>query len=584
MNDLVAHRGPDGEGFYHGPNFAFGHRRLSIIDLSQNGHQPMAYGQNLVITFNGEIYNYLELRVELLAAGYSFQSDSDTEVILAAYAHWGDSCVTRFNGMWAFAIYDSQKKRLFCSRDRFGVKPFYYTKSSNQFAFGSEIKQLLPFLQNRKMNQQIVLDYLIAGIEEFDEHTFFEGVYKLPPSYNLIYDLTDHSIDLKRYFEINFDERLAKLDESAAVETYRNAFEDSVKLRLRSDVKVGTCLSGGMDSSSVAAVASDLYMKSSGQAFIAIHAQSSEQATDESDKAKLVAEHCKLNLQIVQPSSEDFKVLIDEVIYTQEEPFGSPSVFMQYMVLKKARELKCLVMLDGQGGDETLLGYEKYYPAYINSLSSPWQKFRGFMKSAENSSLSRWQVLQYFIYFTKYQVRLRRIKRRAGFIKAPILEAYQSKQLKALSASYLNIKKLQLLEVTSLQLPHLLKYEDKNSMRNSVETRLPFLDFRVLQTALSLNSSVKIRNGWTKYVLRKSMEKRLPDAIVWRKNKFGFNAPEKTWLHEIEDEMKQDIANSDLLKCLIDFSKLNIDTLDLRTKWRLFNLARWQKLYDVKTS
>ena len=398
MNNLIAHRGPDGEGFYFGDNFAFGHRRLAIIDLTENGHQPMSYKNQYVITFNGEIYNYIEIKKELVELGYTFQSDSDTEVILAAFHKWGHDCVSRFNGMWSFAIYDQITNSIFCSRDRFGVKPFYFSAVNQQFVFGSEIKQILSLKKDVKLNHKMALDYLITGLEEHTNTTFFEGIEKLPPSHNLIYNLKTHEYFINRYYQIAFHKNVNELNEKGAEEKFMFDFINSIQLRMRSDVKVGTCLSGGLDSSSVAAVAGLQYKESSNQKFIAIHAKSTEKSTDESELAKQVADFCQLDLQIVEPSAENFIQSIDEVIYTQEEPFGSPSVFMQYFVLKKARELNCLVMLDGQGGDETLLGYEKYYPAYLMTLKG-LKKWKGFMNASKNSKLSRKEVLSYFFYF-----------------------------------------------------------------------------------------------------------------------------------------------------------------------------------------
>ncbi len=581
MNTIIAHRGPDGEGFYYGSNFGFGHRRLAIIDLSQNGHQPMLYQENLVITFNGEIYNYLEIRKDLSALGYTFNSNSDTEVILAAYAQWGENCVSRFNGMWAFSIFDKQKNILFCSRDRFGVKPFYFAQEESRFIFGSEIKQIISVTNKSILNEKVALDYLIAGLEEHTNQTFFADILKLQPSHNLMYDLTTHNFEIKQYYQIEKSVQTGNLNEQDSVDKYEAEFTRSIQLRLRSDVKVGTCLSGGLDSSSVAAIGGEIYKKSAGQKFIAIHAKSSERDSDESSLAKEVADFCDLDLHIVEPNANDFKSNLDEVIFTQEEPFGSPSVFMQYFVLKKARSMNCIVMLDGQGGDETLLGYEKYYPAYLMSLKGA-AKLKGFLNASKNSKLSRKEVLAYFFYFTRYKLRLKRLKKRHAYFKASVMDSYESAELRELSQSYLEISKLQKIEITKTQLPHLLKYEDKNSMRNSVETRLPFLDFQTLETAFSIKSEFKIREGWTKYVLRKSIEKKLPQSIVWRKNKLGFNAPEKTWLMDLTTEIHAEIHTSEILAKFIDFSKLDLEKVDLRTKWRLFNFSRWQKLYHVE--
>ena len=272
MTDVVAHRGPDGSGFWHGPNFAFGHRRLSIIDLSDNGHQPMPYGENLVITYNGEVYNYVEIRENLRAMGYEFRSQSDTEVILAAYREWGFSCVEQFNGMWSFCIYDKERNILFCSRDRFGVKPFYFFKNENSFVFGSEIKQLLPFCSERKANKQILLDYLVLGYEDHCDETFFEGIQKLEHGSNLVYDLSDHTFEIHPYYDLNVRNELRLMDEEKAISTYRECLKDAVKLRMRSDVEVGTCLSGGLDSSSITFFSAEILRKDSNRMIKAIHA------------------------------------------------------------------------------------------------------------------------------------------------------------------------------------------------------------------------------------------------------------------------------------------------------------------------
>ncbi|MBK9192775.1 MAG: asparagine synthase [Crocinitomicaceae bacterium] len=404
------------------------------------------------------------------------------------------------------------------------------------------------------------------------------------PAHNLIYNLKDNTTSTECYFEIETNLKIGQLNEIETIKEYKTVFQRSVNLRMRSDVKVGTCLSGGMDSSAVAAFASPFYQNNGAQQFTAIHAQTTESKFDESDKARIVSQHCNLNLHIIQPTEKDFQDALDEVIFTQEEPFGSPSVYLQYFVLKKARELKCLVMLDGQGGDETLLGYEKYYPAYIIAQKGFLNKWRAYLKSSENSTLSRKKLLSYFFYFTRYKIRLNHLKRRACCIKPEFLDNYQSPEIKKLSSAYLDIDELQRFEIGVLPLPELLRYEDKNSMRHGIETRLPFLDYQVLQTALSINHNFKIHNGWTKYVLRKTVQNLLPESIVWRKNKFGFNAPEKSWLDQLDSQINDEIRRSDILKKFIIMDELNLQKTDLRTKWRLFNLARWQTIFHVKTN
>ena len=583
INDLISHRGPDDEGFYFGEYFAFGHRRLSILDLSKDGHQPMHFLDRYTITYNGEIYNYLELREELLKDGYVFHSHTDTEVILASYDKWGEACVNKFNGMWAFALYDKKKEIIFCSRDRFGIKPFYYTEVKNKFIFGSEIKQLLEYHPKKIVNKEILIDFIVTGMQEHTNYTFFENIIKLEPSHNLIYDLKTFTYKIERYYTISFESNTdLSLDES--IKTYKNELERAISYRLRSDVQVGTCLSGGLDSSSVAAIASKQYQRQSDKKFVAIHAKSTEHDTDESEYAKIVSEASDLDLQIIEPDSDEFKNSIDEVVYTQEEPFGSSSIFMQYFVMKKAKETGCTVMLDGQGGDETLLGYEKYYPsAYINVY-----KNEGLLKTLRtirdsnknNSKMTVAWILKYTIGSLFSNLRKQAYKRQTNFLK-PF--GNQFGFFDDLAQRYWNINKLQAYEIQYTNLPVLLRYEDKNSMKHSIETRLPFIDYKTLECALNIDIQYKIKEGWTKYILRRAIDKYLPENVVWRKNKLGFNAPESTWLQEIDTQIKQEIKNSKILQNISYMEKLltQLDTMESRLKWRLYNLAVWERVYHV---
>jgi asparagine synthase (glutamine-hydrolysing) len=577
INNLIKHRGPDDEGFYLEKNFAFGHRRLSIIDLTYNAHQPMEYKNQYVITYNGEIYNYVEIKEELLKEGYTFKSNSDTEVILASYDKWGFDCVNKFNGMWAFAIYDKRKNIIFCSRDRFGIKPFYYTEVGDKFIFGSEIKQLLEFYSERVVNKRILINYLVTGYEDYTKETFFENIFKLEQAHNLVYDLSTNKYYLKKYYDIFNNKNI--FDEEQAIKVFKKDFYNSIKLRMRSDVKIGTCLSGGLDSSSIAAIASNIYSEKSNNKFIAIHAKSSEIKNDESIFAKEVSEYCNLDLKIINPSNKEFKEILDEVIYILEEPFGGLSIFMQYFVMKKAKEIGCKVMLDGQGADEILLGYERYYPAYLMNLGF-FDFFKGVIMSVRNSKLSLIQLIQYFFYFTNSKLRLNSLIKKNNFLKKEYLKLIDLNIIENLSKNYFNIFNLQYIEIFKTQLSHLLKYEDKNSMYHSIETRLPFLDFNLVETTLLIDNKLKMKNGWTKYILRKAIEKKLPNKVVWRKNKFGFEAPTKNWLDSIECDMKEEIKNSIIINKISN--DINFNKLNEKQKWKLFNIARWEKIFNVK--
>ena len=575
MTDIIAHRGPDSSGSYLYKNIAFGHRRLSILDLSSSGHQPMKYLDDLVITYNGEIYNFIEIREELIQKGYIFDSNSDTEVILKAYHCWGKTCVNYFNGMWSFSILDIKQKIVFCSRDRFGVKPFYYIENNDLFAFGSEISQLLTFLPNKILNKKVALDYLISGIEECSNETFFKDIYLLKGGHNLVFDLQTNSYEIERYYNLKLSDQ-----KNTSVDDYIQELKRSITLRLRSDVKVGTCLSGGIDSSTISSFASTIYQNSN-EKFMAIHAKSSEYKTDESEFAKIVSKIANINLNFVEPSYSDFKSNILSIIKIQQEPFGSLSIIMQYFVFKKAKELGCIVMLDGQGGDETLLGYERYYPAIVKSKKGI-AKLKALLQSSKNSRLSLLDTIKYQYYFSNYKLRLKRLKFKNSFYKSEILNEYESEELRIISESYNDISILQKNEIESSQLPHLLKYEDRNSMANSIESRLPFLDYKLVELSLNTNNSLKIKDGWTKFILRKAAETILPKEIVWRKTKLGFNAPEKTWTKEFENEMIKEIEQSEILNNFIHFKKLYFKNLDLRTKWRLYNFSAWEKEFKVK--
>lgn len=577
MTRAVAHRGPDDEGIIIEGRVGFGHRRLSIIDLSSAGHQPMTYIGKYIITYNGEIYNYLEIRDDLIHLGYQFNSKTDTEVILAAYDKWGFDCVKKFNGMWAFAIYDKEKNIIFCSRDRFGIKPFYYSDSEYVFLFGSEIKQILLFKERRIANLSAVKDFLLFGFSEHTNETFFQDIYTLRPGYNLVYDLTERSFSENRYYSIVTDPSLSSMNEVESARQFLSEFNRSIDYRLRSDVKVGTCLSGGLDSSSVATLASKKYFEKAQTKFQAIHAKSSELETDESNYAEEIAESSNIDLHTIEPSTDEFIEAIDDVVYCQEEPFGSVSIFMQYFVFKKAKEMGCKVMLDGQGGDETLLGYERYYPAYLRSLPLR-EAIKGFLDVSRNSRLTLKELFRYLLYFSISFVRIARIKQKFSFIKREYLTDFS--HIKQSAASYLDMVKLQKLEIESLQLPHLLRYEDKNSMRHSIEARLPMLDYKLVETAFGINNSLKIKDGWTKYILRKAMTGQMPEGIIWRKNKLGFNAPETTWIREIRSEMESTILNSKLLRNMSK-CKIPVEIMDTKTLWRFFCVAKWEKVYNV---
>ncbi len=489
--------------------------------------------------------------------------------------------------MWAFAIHDKEKDNIFCSRDRFGIKPFYFMENNEKFVFGSEIKQILVYKQKIEANKTVLMDYLITGFQDFTNNTFFDDVSKLEQSHNLIYDLNSNTYIIKKYYEIKVSQDTKELSLTDSIEKYEEKLNNSISLRLRSDVKVGTCLSGGIDSSAVTTIASKKYGIKTNEKFTAIHAKSIEKLTDESKYAQIVSENTdNINLQIIEPTNQDFKDNIDEVVFTQEEPFGSPSIFMQYFVMKKAKELNCKVMLDGQGGDETLLGYEKYYPAAYIELYKRYgiiDTLKEIIKTNKNNDqMSIVWISKLTIGSIFFNIRRKMYLKKCDFIKDQFLDKFE--HLEKFSKTYFDVDRLQKYEIMNLSLPALLRYEDKNSMRHSIETRLPFIDYQLLELGLSLNTKHKINDGWTKFVLRKIIDKLLPSSIVWRKSKLGFNAPEKTWIDNNAEIMIQEILNSKILNKVSDINALlsKFPQLDYRLKWRLYNIACWERIYNVQ--
>ncbi|MGD9568057.1 MAG: asparagine synthase (glutamine-hydrolyzing) [Sedimentibacter sp.] len=398
MTDIIKHRGPDDEGFYlfgnQYENFAYGnetmqeiknsgipsinelddksyflglgHRRLSIIDISENGHQPMRHA-GIVITYNGEIYNYIELREELKKFGYSFETEGDTEVLIKAYKHWGEDCVKHFNGIWSFAIWDKYNKKLFCSRDRFGEKPFHYYLDDECFIFSSEIKQIIEYGIEPVANQKVLFAYLFYNIMDFSEETFFENIYNLRGGYNLSIELSSdnkiQSLKKYKYWEINYDTKnITSFDkESEEVGEY---LKNSIKLRLRSDVEIGSCLSGGLDSSSIVTLACNMlnnegYNTNNFKTFTSCYDDSMEM--DERYYSDMVVKNSKCSNFKVKPSVNKIKSDLESLIWHQEEPFISLSIFAGWCVMEDCKNKGIKVLLDGQGGDETLLGYERFY-------------------------------------------------------------------------------------------------------------------------------------------------------------------------------------------------------------------------------
>lgn len=597
MTNALEHRGPDGEGFWinNEGSVALGHRRLSIIDLSDAGHQPMNYyrassegiEKRYTIIHNGEIYNYIEVKATLQKQGYTFQSQTDTEVIAAAYDYWKDLCVDYFDGMFAFAIWDDQEKELFAARDRFGEKPFFYFFDEQQFVFASEMKALWASGIERIPNQKMLFNFITIGYTDNPtqpEETFFENITKLPPASCLKYSLKNNQLAIEKYWDLDPEKQNKTITDAEAFEQFNQLCSTSVKRRLRSDVAIGTSLSGGLDSSSIMATVASNTNNASFKAFTAVFPDFEK---DESAHAKLVVDKFSLQHFTATISADEMMEDWQKLCYHQEAPFGSASIYAQFKVYELAKQQGVKVLLDGQGADETLAGYHKYYKWYWQELF----RHRKLKRSKEIKAAKELGINEKFdykniiaSYFPDFativmenRYLLNAIKHEdltKEFVQLQSKEAYYAvpERFTLNNALYFN--------TCTHGLEELLKYADRNAMAHGREVRLPFLSHELVEFIFSLPSNFKIRNGWTKWILRETMKNRLPESIVWRKDKVGFEPPQKSWMenksiqsliHEAKNKLVQEkvLKPEVLKKNIVPKSAHDVNNYD----WRYLSAA-----------
>jgi asparagine synthase (glutamine-hydrolysing) len=532
------HRGPDGKGLFAGEGVALGFRRLAIIDLSDAGNQPFASEDgSLQLVHNGEIYNYVELRRELEAKGRRFRSATDTEVLLAAYEEWGERCVERFNGMWAFALWDGTQRRLFCSRDRFGVKPFYYRFDGGRFVFASELKAFRADPGARlEANPRAVRDYLDQGYLDHTDDTFFAGIRKLPAAHTLT--IAGGDLRLRRYWSLEERDPPAG-DPTDAV---RELLLDSVRLRLRSDVPLGTCLSGGLDSSAIA-VAVDHLLRTEGQnarpvgerqrTFTAFF---EDRGFDERPFAEAVVAQTDADPHWVSFSDADLVANLPTIVEAQDEPFGSTSIAAQWYVMRAAKSAGLTVMLDGQGGDEVLAGYHGYFGFHfadlllarrLGDLRAEVGAYRA-LHGAGAGTIASALVRPFAPEGVKAAAR-QRLKWGGGLSHPDLRRLERTPRANGSPFPDRLRRQLQLI-LTERGLPELLRYEDRNSMAHSLEARVPFLDYRLVELLFSLPGDELIKGGRTKVVLRNAFGDLLPPSVRDRVDKLGFVTPEGRFL------------------------------------------------------
>ncbi len=602
----IAHRGPDDEGFLLKNSFnkieyligddsidefknreliyakessslILGHRRLSIIDLSSHGHQPFIY-KNLSLVYNGEIYNYIELRKELKELGYGFETDSDTEVFLKAYHCWGVESFNRFNGMWASAIYDEDKNTIVLTRDRFGIKPLYYSFVDDNLIFGSEIKFVSSFMDRIYANEDMVYEYLRFNYIDHTNQTLFKDIFQLEPNSYMLF--SNKGVEVLNYWKLEEEKNILK-------ENIEEKLNSAINLRMRSDVEVGSLLSGGIDSSTILGIINQKQYTNKFQTFSAVFKE--EQFSEKKYIDKFKTENIELKKHFIYPKAEELVDIIDELIYTQEEPFRSLAVFSQYEIYKYIKNnTDTTVLLNGQGADEIFTGYIEYYYVYLLELLRTlnfvrfFKEFKHFKNNRRISSMTLIKQLtinllsNYFRVNDKYKI----------FNK----EFTSSKKNKKFN----NLLKNSLYQsLTFSALREYLRYEDKNSMRFSLESRLPFLDFRLVNSTFSLPNDYKIKDGLSKVVLRDIAKGKIPDTTLNRKDKMGFVSPQEVWqktllkdefdkvFKEIELNGLFDFINKEqIYKIYREYQQKNFK--DWTFLWRVYCLYKWKILWNVK--
>jgi asparagine synthase (glutamine-hydrolysing) len=653
MNNRIKHRGPDDEGFAlfakeihtvafgndtndnslnSTRNFApkihvdeltqtpfrlgFSHRRLSIIDLSDGGHQPMctANNEDVWITCNGEIYNYIELKEELHSLGFTFHTNSDIEVLLNAYLCWGVKCLDRFNGMWAFVIYDNRKNILFGARDRFGVKPLYYTLNKYHFAFASEHKALLELPSYMKeVNQNAIFPHLAYGNVELEPESFFKDIFELMPSHSFIYNIELDEFTTNKYYTLPVNSKNPTFNEddfSRAKTKMYNHIENAVKLRLRSDIPVGFCLSGGLDSSTIVSISSQLNRKeqiSQLSGGIKTFTASNNSIYDESNWAKMVVENSNVDWINTVVTADTLFDELESIVYHQDAPLFSTSTYAQNRVMKSAREHGISILLDGQGGDEIFAGYPPFYTAFLNQLLKKFELKSLFseLSNLNNSPTSISIYLKSLMkigldsVMSKSQKQNFSIKHKPEFslINTDLISTNQEQVRFSGEFSNKGLNELLNDYCTNYYLKNLLRWEDRCSMQYSIESRTPFSDdINLIEYAFSLPANYKIHQGWSKYIMRQAIDGVVPDPIRFRKDKKGFSIPQTAWLMEKQLKIKEiygDLRSLDTFHCVnhqliekewntIFSDAKNFKQMDLI--FRYINFLIWLKLFIVPNS
>ncbi|MBV8430040.1 MAG: asparagine synthase (glutamine-hydrolyzing), partial [Solirubrobacterales bacterium] len=607
MLQAVEHRGPDdwGMAFFGLPAdcrdrdrghvrrqesqaacLALGHRRLSILDLSPRGRQPMATADgSLTITYNGEIYNYVELREELGREGAAFHSGTDTEVLLEAYRRWGGAMLGRLDGMFAFAIWDAREGKLLCARDPFGIKPFYYGRDGRRFVFASEPRAVLAGLGTPgHIDVPRSAEFLVLGLADHDGGTAYREVGQLPGGHWMEVDAVSGISEPRPFWRPPNDVILDGEDPAARV---REQIALAVRRQLRADVPVGSCLSGGLDSGSIVATIGQLLgERAAGFTTFTIANPGFER--DEASRARVMAKWAGMRWVGVEPDIENFGADLERLVRVQGEPFASLSIYAQYKVMQCARRHGMTVMLDGQGGDEVFIGYQRVATRVIEEhlrygrVGSALHEWR---QLSRNAAIPMAQAVLYNVYFNSPRL----VRLYKGRLLKPLVDHDWIRQVRPQATEQYyrcrGIRSLQLTELTCHPLPTLLRYEDRNSMAFGLEARVPMLSVGLVDLCLSLPWHWKVRNGWTKYVLRDAMRGRLPEEVLWHRHKHGFEVPQKLWVERARPQLAAWL--SELPRdCPVDGAAI-LDHIDAgrggdSNLWRCLSLALWMRSEGVR--
>ncbi len=626
--DLIRHRGPDDEGWLlfntrsgihqacAGPDtlpglglpplaqadgaafdLCLGHRRLSILDVGEAGHQPMANAdRTLWVIFNGEIYNYVELRSELQAKGHLFHTRTDTEVLLAAYQEWGPSAVERFIGMFAFCLVDLIQRRLVFARDHFGIKPLYIAHTPSAILFASEVRALLAYPGvERRVHPQALYNYLRFGMVDGAEQTLFRGIQEFPGGSLAILPFGERSLQMQKYWDID-PGTVGKLGTQEAVNRTRTLLDQSVRMHLRSDVPLGTCLSGGLDSTAIL-----MLMKNALGDDIPIETFSfitDDPVLSEQRFVNIACEAARVNVHSVQPTPGEFASDLQELVRCQEFPFAGPTVYAQHRVFRLARENGMKVMLDGQGADELFGGYYSFIGAKITSLLSSGAPLRAMpvLKGVPGNMSSNFPRMLAFSFGRMLPESLRPFFRalvgeplfprwlNRGWFRDHGAQAIERPAGQGRNA----LKEEMAIAVTKGSLSELLRYEDRNSMWFSIESRVPFCNPRLAEMAFSLAPDNLISPlGVTKAVLKTAMRGLVPDQIIDRE-KVGFGTPERDWLSALQPFVDSTLKEGEAmdLPYLSNFRQEVLAAINSHGRWpphawRIINLIIWNRDFGV---